>query len=133
MVDADTVRALFTNRMHVLRDYARRVVRPVCRELAAREPQGAVPRTASRLLIRHPSLLADEAHRMLRDLLARYEVLRAVVEFRESLQHAWNDASLTQGRGVQQLRDWCVRAEASGIRALRDFALGLRDYAASPA
>jgi len=28
------VNALFTNRMHVLRDYARRVVLPVCRELA---------------------------------------------------------------------------------------------------
>ena len=39
-VDTDTVQALFTNRMHVLRDYARRVVRPVCRELARREPPG---------------------------------------------------------------------------------------------
>jgi stearoyl-CoA desaturase (delta-9 desaturase) len=89
-LDADTVRALFTNRMHVLRDYARRVVKPVCRELARREPEGAVPRIASMLLIRHPALLADEARRMLSDLLARYEVLRAVVEFREGLQHAWN-------------------------------------------
>ncbi len=40
-LDADTVNALFTNRMHVLRDYARRVVLPVCRELARREPRGA--------------------------------------------------------------------------------------------
>lgn len=128
VVDADTARALFTNRMHVLRDYARRVVRPVCRELARREPVGAVPRTAPMLLIRHPALLAEEAHRVLRDLLARYEVLRAVVEFRESLQHAWNDASANQFGAVQQLRDWCARAEASGIRALREFAVGLRAY-----
>src|ERR1700730_3969832 len=40
-LDADTVNALFTNRMHVLRDYARRVVLPVCRALARREPRGA--------------------------------------------------------------------------------------------
>jgi len=132
-VDADTVRALFTNRMHVLRDYARRVVKPVCRELARREPEGAVPRVAPMLLIRHPALLADEAHRMLSDLLARYEVLRAVVEFREALQHAWNTASDNQAAAVQQLREWCVRAEASGIRALREFALRLRDYSAAPA
>jgi len=57
-LDAYTAGALFTNRMHVLRDYARRVVRPVCRELARREPAGAVPRVAPRLLIRHPALLA---------------------------------------------------------------------------
>jgi stearoyl-CoA desaturase (delta-9 desaturase) len=130
-LDADTVRALFTNRMHVLRDYARRVVKPVCRELARREPAGAVPRIAPMLLIRHPALLADEAHRMLNDLLARYEVLRAVVEFREGLQHAWNMASANQTSAVQQLREWCVRAEASGIRALREFAVGLRDYSAA--
>jgi stearoyl-CoA desaturase (delta-9 desaturase) len=132
-VDADTALALFTNRMHVLRDYARRVVRPVCRELAEREPEGAVPRTAPMLLIRHPALLAEEAHRVLRDLLARYEVLRAVVEFRESLQHSWNDAAASPGGAVQNLRDWCVRAEASGIRALREFALRLRDYSGASA
>jgi stearoyl-CoA desaturase (delta-9 desaturase) len=131
-LDADTVRALFTNRMHVLREYARRVVRPVCRELARREPEGAVPRLAPMLLIRHPALLAEEAHRVLRDLLARYEVLRAVVEFRDSLQRSWNETAANHANGVQHLREWCVRAEASGIRALREFAVGLRDYSTVP-
>lgn len=37
VIDADTVRALFTNRMHVLRDYSRCVIRPVFRELMKRE------------------------------------------------------------------------------------------------
>lgn len=132
-LDAETVRALFVNRMHVLRDYAHRVVLPVCRELARREPRGALPRMAPNLLIRHPALLAEEARRMLNDLLARYEVLRAVVEFRDSLQNSWSVAAANQASAVQQLRDWCLRAEASGIRALREFALGLRDYAAAPA
>jgi stearoyl-CoA desaturase (Delta-9 desaturase) len=127
-LDADTVHALFTNRMHVLRDYARRVVLPVCRELARREPQGSVPAIAPKLLIRHPTLLAEEAHRVLRDLLDRYEVLRRVVEYRESLQQLWDDASANQARAVAQLREWCTQAEASGIRALREFALGLPCY-----
>jgi stearoyl-CoA desaturase (delta-9 desaturase) len=130
-LDAETVRALFTNRMHVLRDYARRVVRPVCRELARREPSGAIPRFAPMLLIRDPTLLAEEARRALSELLARYEVLRAVVEFRDGLQHAWSATSANQAAAVQHLRDSCVRAEASGIRALREFALGLRAYSAT--
>jgi len=128
-LDAETVRALFKNRMHVLRDYARCVVLPVCRDLARREPRGAIPATTSKLLIRHPSLLADEARRALRDLLDRYEVLRRVVEFRDGLQHLWNDASANQARAVAQLREWCAKAEASGIRSLRDFSLGLPAYA----
>jgi len=130
-LDADTVHALFTNRMHVLREYARRVVLPVCRELARKEPRGSVPAMTPKLLIRHPTLLAEEAHRALRDLLERYEVLRRVVEYREGLQHLWNDASANQARAVGQLREWCARAEASGIRALREFSLGLPAYGAA--
>jgi stearoyl-CoA desaturase (delta-9 desaturase) len=129
-LDVDTVNALFTNRMHVLREYARRVVLPVCRELARREPRGSVPAMTPRLLIRHPTLLAEEAKRALRELLERYEVLRRVVEYREGLQHLWNDASANQARAVGQLKEWCARAEASGIRALREFSLGLPAYGA---
>jgi stearoyl-CoA desaturase (delta-9 desaturase) len=127
-LDADTVNALFVNRMHVLRDYARRVVLPVCRELARREGRD-MPVIAPKLLIRHPALLAEEARRKLRELLERYEVLRRVVEFRDSLQQLWNGTSANQARAVAQLREWCRGAEASGIRALREFALALPAYA----
>ena len=126
-LDADTVQALFTNRMHVLRAYARAVVLPVCRELERREPQGALPASAPQLLIRHPALLAEEARRRLRDLLERYEVLRRVVEHRDGLQQLWEDGSA--GQGLTRLRDWCRRAEDSGIGALREFARGLPAYA----
>jgi stearoyl-CoA desaturase (delta-9 desaturase) len=128
-LDAATVRGLFKNRMHVLRDYTRRVVLPVCRELARREPKGSVPPRAPQLLVRHPALLAEEARRALCELLERYEVLRRVVEFRDGLQHLWNDTSANQARAVGQLREWCAQAEASGIRALRDFSLALPAYA----
>lgn len=130
-LDADTVQALFRNRMHVLREYARRVVLPVCRELARREPRGSLPAMTPKLLIRHPTLLAEEARRVLRDLLERYEVLRRVVEYREGLQHLWNETSANQSKAVTQLREWCARAEASGIRALRDFSLRLPAYASA--
>ena len=130
-LDADTVQALFRNRMHVLREYARQVVLPVCRELARREPRGSVPAGTPKLLIRHPTLLAEEARRVLRDLLERYEVLRRVVEYREGLQHLWNEASANQAKAVAQLKEWCEQAEASGIRALREFSLGLPAYASA--
>ncbi|HXW74693.1 MAG TPA: fatty acid desaturase [Steroidobacteraceae bacterium] len=128
-LDAETVKALFTNRMHVLRAYARCVVVPVCRELAQREPQGALPAGAGRLLVRHPALLAEEARRKLRELLERYEVLRGVVEYREGLQQLWGETSANPARALAQLRDWCSRAESSGIGALREFAQGLTAYA----
>ncbi len=126
-LDAETVQALFTNRLHVLRAYARRVVLPVCRELRRRELPGPVLSGAPRLLIRHPALLAEEARRRLRELLEHYEVLRRVIEYREGLQQAWEETSAS--RAVTQLREWCRRAEDSGIAALREFAQGLPAYA----
>ena len=128
-LDAETVQALFINRLHVLRAYARRVVLPVCRELKRRERPAAVLAGAPALLIRHPALLAEEARRRLRELLERYEVLRRVVEYREGLQQAWEDASA--GHALAQLREWCRRAEDSGIAALREFAQGLPAYASA--
>jgi stearoyl-CoA desaturase (delta-9 desaturase) len=56
-------------------------------------------------------------------------VLRRVVEDRESLQQLWNDTAANPGRAVAQLRDWCRRAEGSGIGALQHFAHGLAAYA----
>ncbi|HUN74768.1 MAG TPA: fatty acid desaturase [Steroidobacteraceae bacterium] len=120
MLDAATVQALFANRMHVLRDYARRVVRPVCRELATSH--------LSSLLIRHPKLLGEEGLRRLHAALDQHEVLRAVVEFRDRLQQLWNDGQVNPPHALVQLREWCAQAEASRIRALQEFARRLRGY-----
>jgi stearoyl-CoA desaturase (Delta-9 desaturase) len=126
-LDAESVDALFTNRLHVLRAYTRRVVLPVCRELARREPRGALPAGMARLLIRHPALLAEEARRRLCELLENYEVLRRVVEYRDSLQALW-ESPANPARALSQLREWCSRAEGSGIGALREFAQALPAY-----
>jgi stearoyl-CoA desaturase (Delta-9 desaturase) len=127
--DAETLHALFTNRLHVLRAYARAVVLPVCRELTQREGQGALPPGARELLIRHPALLAEEARRRLRELLERHAVLRGVVEYRDALQGLWDETCANPGRALLQLREWCQRAEGSGIEALRQFARALPAYA----
>jgi stearoyl-CoA desaturase (delta-9 desaturase) len=50
-----------------------------------------------------------------------------VVEYREGLQLAWEDTSASHS--LAQLREWCRRAEDSGIAALREFARGLPAYA----
>jgi stearoyl-CoA desaturase (delta-9 desaturase) len=126
-IDLATAQTLFANRMHVLRDYARRVIRPVCRELARRGQGASVP---ARLyeLVRHPRLQGEEGLRRLQWALEQHEALRAVLEFRERLQLLWNEAYANPVQAAAQLREWCLQAEASGIRALQDFAQRLRSY-----
>jgi stearoyl-CoA desaturase (delta-9 desaturase) len=131
-IDADTVRALFTNRMHVLRDYRRRVIRPVFRELTKQKSVAVLARDAGQLLIRHPKLLDEGAHQRLRELLDQYEVLRTVIEFRDRLQQLWDETSASHARALQQLRELCTQAEGSRLLVLRKFALRLRGYAPTP-
>jgi stearoyl-CoA desaturase (Delta-9 desaturase) len=126
-IDADTVRALITNRMHVLRDFRRRVIRPVFRTVMKRD-KVAVRTYRSSLLVRHPKLLDERASQELRELLHRYEVLRTVVDFRDRLQQIWDETSAS-GRALEQLRELCTQAEGSGILVLRQFALRLPTYA----
>jgi stearoyl-CoA desaturase (delta-9 desaturase) len=126
ILDAGTVQALFTNRMHVLRDYARCVVWPVCRELE-HESHTIAPARLARLLIRHPMLLGEDGLRRLHGALDRHEVLRAVVEFRERLQQLWTGA-VSHAGAVAALRQWCAEAEASDIHALSEFAQHLKTY-----
>jgi stearoyl-CoA desaturase (delta-9 desaturase) len=97
-IDADTVRALFTNRMHVLREYRRRVIRPVFRELTKQESVAVLVRSSVQLLVRHPKLLDERARQQLRELLDRYEVLRTVIEFRDRLQQLWDETSASHAR-----------------------------------
>ena len=129
-LDVETIQALFTNRMHVLRDYGRRVVKPVAREVARREPEVVSSSWVSKLLIRHPATLSEDSHRSLKALMARHKELQSIQEFRERLAQLWNDAN--HARAVERLREWCAQAEASGIRALREFASRLPAYVRAP-
>jgi stearoyl-CoA desaturase (delta-9 desaturase) len=45
---------------------------------------------------------------------------------RQELTRLWERSSRSRDELLHDLQDWCARAEASGIRALREFSLGLR-------
>ncbi len=127
-IDANTVKALFTHRLHVLREYRRRVIRPVFRELTKHESAALLTPSASQLLIRHPQLLDAQDRQKLYELLDRYKVLRIVIDFRDRLQLIWEETPESHGRALEQLRQLCTEAEAHRIFALRRFARRLPNY-----
>jgi stearoyl-CoA desaturase (delta-9 desaturase) len=125
-VDLETVRAVIVNRMHVVRDYTRDVMLPVCRaELAiAGDKLGEGVR---KLLVRETSLLDEHAKGRLARSLAQSKALHTVHEFRTRLQLLWN-SNMSNESLLQHLKEWIAQAEASGIKCLQDFATTLRSY-----
>jgi stearoyl-CoA desaturase (Delta-9 desaturase) len=133
--ELETVRAVIVARMHVMRDYARMVTVPTLRmELAALRTR--IPERAGRLrrlLVRESALLDAAARRRLNEVLASSQALATVHEFRERLKGIWSGAAASNEALVVQFREWCAQAEASGVRALQEFAASLRGYALRPA
>ena len=125
-IDLETVRAVVVNRMDVLRAYSKRVTLPVWKRERAR--LGDLPRRAGRLLVRQPRLIDGEGRQRLAAMLAESQSLATVVEYRQRLQAVGSESTARNERLIAGLKEWCAQAEASGIKALEEFAQSLRHY-----
>ncbi|HET7370257.1 MAG TPA: fatty acid desaturase [Gammaproteobacteria bacterium] len=127
--DLDTVRAVLLNRLHVLRHYSHQVIQPVLEDESRRQPMLA---KARKLLVRDSSLLDEKARKRLSATLHDSRALRTVYEYRQQLQELWEGTAHNNEKLLQQFRDWCARAEASGIQSLQEFARQLEGYRTQP-
>ena len=129
-VDLNTVQAVIVNRMHVLRDYCREVIWPMLasEKRAAGATASRLFARTRRLLTRDASLLDSRSLSRLQATLAHSPKLQTVYEFRQRLQALWESRAISNERLLQQFKDWCAQAEATGIAALRDFARELKGY-----
>jgi stearoyl-CoA desaturase (delta-9 desaturase) len=137
VIDVDTLRAVVTNRFHVLKLYGRRVIAPVLHGLAEGEP--SFPRRqiarVRRLMIREDAHLRDDPHarQWLETALQRNQSLQTVYQFMKQLKLLSRQTTGKNESDLVRLQAWCAAAEASGIRVLREFALELQAYTARPA
>ena len=132
--DVDALRAVIVNRMHVLRHYTNSVTLPVLRsELDALGDNAArLARRAKRLLKWQPGFLDRDSQIHLAELIERHPGLKTVLAYRSELTALWEGAHTSNERLLADFRDWCSRAESSGIEVLRDFARYLKSFEALP-
>jgi stearoyl-CoA desaturase (delta-9 desaturase) len=126
-IDLETVRAVIVNRMHVLRAYTKNVMIPVFRQELSMA-SGNLSKRIKKLLVREPVLLDSQAKSTLSEVLAKNQALKTVHDFRERLSVLWSGANMSNESLLQHLKEWVAQAEASGIKALQDFAATIRSY-----
>ena len=134
LADLDTVRAIVANRLQVMTDYARVVVKRVYKQeknqaTAAKRKLLAGSR---RLLIKHPAMLDANAKQRLEELFSHSDTLQTVHEFGQRLQKMWQEKSASYEHLLESLQEWCNQAEATGIEALQEFAAKIRGYTLQP-
>lgn len=126
--DLDNLRAVIINRMHVLRNFSREVTLPELKRELSDIGQSDLLRRMRRMLSFNPTLLDEESRIKLGEQLDRLPTLKTIVEYRDELGKLWQGANVSNERLLAQFKEWCARAEASGIRSLEEFAASLKGY-----
>jgi stearoyl-CoA desaturase (delta-9 desaturase) len=129
-VDMETLRAIVTNRFQIMSRYYANVTFPVFKDELHKADESCrrVLKRAKRVLIREESLLDDDARDRLKHALSSSERLEIVYQYKRRLQAIWKRSADTQEALLQSLQEWCKQAEETRIKALQDFAEGLRRY-----
>jgi stearoyl-CoA desaturase (delta-9 desaturase) len=126
-VDMDTVVAIISNRFQIMANYGRDVLTRVYRD-EMRSRGDRPPRRARLLLLRDEALIDERDRRQLDSILNTSPHLQTVYRFKQALHELWSRSTASNEHLLQSLQDWCHQAEASGIKALQDFARSLRSY-----
>ncbi len=128
--DQDTLHAVIMSRYDVLTRYARSLKHTCADEIAQLKARAVrVDRSMVKRWLQSDGkkLSALEVERM-KEVLSNSKTLHTVYSMRQELTALWQRSTANKEQLVRQLEDWCHRAEASGITALRDFSLRLRRY-----
>ena len=133
-MDLDTVKAIISSRLHVMEDFARRVIKPVhASEVKALDGgERRAFRRAGRDLIRVEALRDEAAKARVSAALAASDALVTVHDYQVRLQAIWQKAGASQDALLAALQDWCHQAEATGNEYLQAFATRLKGYELKP-
>jgi len=131
-IDLQTLQAVITYRYDVLAKYAKSLkatyVDEVSRLHRFRPQDAHTLKRFRRWLARDERWLSDSARAQLAEALTMSGPLSTVYSMRRELRAVWERSTASSEQLVQQLQDWCARAEASGVQPLAEFSRRLRCY-----
>ncbi|WP_449288637.1 DesA family fatty acid desaturase [Massilia haematophila] len=133
VADLETLQSVITNRYDVMAKYAKSVKAAFHEEFEhlkhKAELEARFLKSSRKLLQREPGKLELSQKEQLIELFKHSKALETMHQMRVELGAIWERSHSTRDQLLQQLQDWCARAEASGIKSLQEFSLRLRSYA----
>jgi len=133
VADFETLQSVIANRYDVTAKYAKSLKQAWQDEVELLKNKSKLEsgflKSSKKLLQREPAKLEAPHKQQLTELFAHSNALKTMHEMRIELGAIWERSHVSREQLLQQLQDWCARAEASGIHALQEFAFRLRSYA----
>ncbi len=131
-VDAQTLQAVIMHRYDVMARYAKSIKRASRLEIAALRARGQDIDTlrAIRKWLHLDEAVVPAQHReTIERVVEASPALKTTLTMRQELARIWERSTLNTEQLVHQLKDWCERAEKSGVEPLVAFSRRLRCYA----
>ena len=123
---------MIAHRFDVMANYAKSMQRATALEIAELRSRGHdyAPVKAIRKWWHRDEAVVPAQHRArIEEVLERSPALRTTWSMRQELTRIWERSTLSTEQLVSQLKDWCERAEKSGVVPLVEFSHRLRSYA----
>ncbi len=130
LIDAETVRAVVSQRFYILKRYGKTVIRPALREARRNSDRlgRRMIRRARKVLIREDIQPDRNAAATVERVLAEDKTLAKIYQFKQQLKEVWAGGAAGLPGRIERLQAWCTASEQSGIAALEEFAAFLRGH-----
>ncbi|WP_043462981.1 DesA family fatty acid desaturase [Azovibrio restrictus] len=126
-VDGQTLDALITHRYDLLARYGRSLAQAYRSELQKLQDRARFE-GLKQALAGDGRALPGELRQRLDELLARAPSLATLYAMRQELTALWERSNASREQVLQQLQEWCRKAETSGVRQLQELSMRLRSY-----
>ncbi len=131
-VDAATLQAVIMHRYDVMKNFAKSVKRASALEIASLREKGADSTALQKMRkwLHLDAAVVPARHRETIDrVVAASPSLSTTLTMRQDLTRIWARSTLNTDQMVQQLKEWCERAEKTDVVPLQEFSRRLRCYA----
>jgi stearoyl-CoA desaturase (Delta-9 desaturase) len=132
LVDAATLQSVITHRYDVMAKFARELKATCKAEIDAKRENlahVAALRSSRPFLKLDSDMLCDDGRASLKQAAEVSPHMAKLLTMREELRQMWERTNASAEQLLEELRDWCKRAEESGVASLQAMSLRLRSYA----
>lgn len=129
-VDLETVKAMLTHKVNLLQVYVKDVLKPaMVAEFDSRSKQF---KKSSNKFLNSMSIdwrfLDDEAKDLFKQYISTSPTIEIIINYRNELKDIWESKGKSTEQMIEAIKDWCQKAEQSGVEVLQIYAKKLQSY-----
>jgi len=129
-VDLEAVKAMLTHKVNLLQVYIKDVVKPaISQEYSLRTKQF---RKTRKKFLNSMSLdwrfLDEETKELLKQYMQTAPSIETILKYRDELKEIWESKGQSTEQMIEAIRQWCKKAEKSGVEVLQNYAAKLQTY-----